>query len=463
MVPGLGAFIDRIGTTAGKNYLVAGFYPVLVVTVACAFAALIVFPDTQAWWKSIGGEGQGTLDDMKLVVALLLVVALAGFVLWSLNTWLRELLQSPPLPSFILRRMEQYQHARRSILIKQLQSAMYDLARYRKFAGLDTPEAISQDWEKDHYKRHLWINQLYLAERRGTKLNKKLQAKMYDLTRFRNLAGLDTPEAISQNWGKDGYNGFQMVKKQARAIGRTMFWRSPVNFDDAQTYFVALRRQIFRLDLDVHTEAQQKKLATLKLKFQKLAQYARVKAQARVNKTLSEQSFRYPNEDSTLAPTAIGNMSELHRIYALKRFGMQIDLIWPRMRKLVAADQNLAAIVDEVKTKLDFAVVMTWLSGVFTFAWTLIIIFWAREYLLSFVWIITPAFIATILFYGTAITSFRAFSEALKSAIDLHRFDLLSALHIELPANAKDEHELWTQLSEEIVSLQFGDENYKHP
>lgn len=448
MIPGLGTFVDRLGATAGKNYLIAGFYPVFIATTACAFAALLVFPDTQEWWETIGEQEEGTLDGMKLVVALLLIVTLVGFVVWSLNTWLRELLQAPPLLKFMLRRMEQYQHARRSVLKDELETAMYDLARYRKFAGLDVPDAISVGWARDTYKRELWINQLQIAEGGGRKFQKRLM-----------LIGCEKNKArlqIRMN------SSFRKLKRQARALGRAMFWRSPIRFDDVHAYFKALHNHLSWVAVDLHSEADIEKLASLKLKFPKLAQYARVKTQTVVDAKLSERIFRYPNEDSTLAPTSIGNMAELHRVYALKRFGMQVDLFWPRMRKHVAADEKFTAVFEEVKTRLDFAVAMTWLSLVFTLVWAVIASVWAKDYLTAFLWVVTPAYLATMLFYVTATAAFRAFSEALVSAIDLFRFDLLKSLHVELPDDPKSEHALWTQLSDELVTLQPGDQKYKH-
>lgn len=48
--------------------------------------------------------------------------------------------------------------------------------------------------------------------------------------------------------------------------------------------------------------------------------------------------------------------------------------------------------------------------------------------------------------YQATMQNYRAFTEAVRSAVDLHRFNLLQALHIALPKDSTIEKRIWEQI-----------------
>lgn len=151
----------------------------------------------------------------------------------------------------------------------------------------------------------------------------------------------------------------------------------------------------------------------------------------------------YPNI-SMLGPTRMANHTSIHREYGMKRYGMEIEFFWLRLLKIVKADKDFYPILEEAKTQVDFSVISTILLGLTTFVW--VIISACAPYIQPFGLIVLTGIPATSIFYITAVQNYKTFTEAVRSAVDLHRFELLTALHIALPEDADKEYDTWIKI-----------------
>jgi hypothetical protein len=142
---------------------------------------------------------------------------------------------------------------------------------------------------------------------------------------------------------------------------------------------------------------------------------------------------RFPALDHLVRATGLGNALAAMEDSAGAAYGLDAVVAWPRLYPLLG--DKVRAVVDDLRDGMDAAVrlavtgavtavvatgLLAWHSGLFT--------------LLALV----PLTIAVLGYLG-AVRAAMAYGEAVQVAFDLHRFDLLAALHIEIPAKPGQE------------------------
>jgi hypothetical protein len=152
----------------------------------------------------------------------------------------------------------------------------------------------------------------------------------------------------------------------------------------------------------------------------------------------------YPPEQAVL-PTSLGNVLRAGEYRAGRRYGLEATTVWPRLYPLLG--ERVAALVDDQRDQLDltarFCVVFAIASAVsfgllITQGWWLLVA--------------GGALILAWLSYRAAVSAALAYGEGIETAFDLHRFDLLRALHLSLPPDRQSELEANSRLSEFFVS-----------
>ncbi|GAA3551529.1 hypothetical protein [Kribbella ginsengisoli] len=147
---------------------------------------------------------------------------------------------------------------------------------------------------------------------------------------------------------------------------------------------------------------------------------------------------RYPAKDAVRA-TAFGNALAAAEACAGARFGWDAVVAWPRLYPVLG--ERVREIVDDRRNTMDFSVRLCAVSLV-TGAAGLVL-------LLSSGWWLFLALVPVaigLLAYRGAVESAMAYGEAIEAAFDLHRFDLLAALHLPLPADQEAERKLAAEL-----------------
>jgi len=269
MIPGLGTFLDRLDSLLGKNYLIAGFVPVLVFAVFGGWILYTLNPDTVVGFLADITE-EATLDQTVSWLALTFVVGLSGYVVWSLNAMFRELLEGRYLPLAAQRWLEAQQQVARSRLNQKLAELRPDRARYRKFAGLDIYEAVDSP-AGDEDKERQWVNKLAGARELG-----------------RNSTAVTTgqTEALSEKL----VSRFDKLRKeQAR--------RRIISFENAERFFIQLEHELQNRPVGRLSPADIDKLFFMAAEFPEIARYALIQIESEYDRVWSQKFFRFDDRN----------------------------------------------------------------------------------------------------------------------------------------------------------------------
>jgi hypothetical protein len=154
--------------------------------------------------------------------------------------------------------------------------------------------------------------------------------------------------------------------------------------------------------------------------------------------------------DNILAPTRFGNIGRTMRSYALRRYGMDLDIFWTRFQKAMAdTPSKMSDTLSGQKSQVDFLVNLLWLTLLTGAVW--IPALWidgAHPILFVAVAIATPAL--GWLLFDAACRAYFVFADQLRTAVDFFRFDVLNQLQIPLPNGTEDEERLWERLGNRI-------------
>jgi hypothetical protein len=148
----------------------------------------------------------------------------------------------------------------------------------------------------------------------------------------------------------------------------------------------------------------------------------------------------FPSDPAWLLPTRLGNALRAAETRAGEPYGLDAVVAWPRLYPLLP--DGVRALVDDQRDGLDLAARF---CAVFAAA--------AAVSMALLVphgwWLLVPAACLALawLSYRGAVAAAIAYGEGIRAAIDLHRFDLLTAMHLPLPATLEQERAVNEQLS----------------
>ena len=154
-------------------------------------------------------------------------------------------------------------------------------------------------------------------------------------------------------------------------------------------------------------------------------------ALARLGTELARRRL-FPDREDDLLPTQLGNALRAGERRAGAPYGLDAVVVWPRLYPLLA--EPVRALVDDRRDQLDLAARFTFvfLAAAATSFGLLVSHGW---------WLLIPATCLALawLTYRGAVEAAIGYGEQMRAAIDLHRFDLLRALHVSLPATRESE------------------------
>jgi len=163
-----------------------------------------------------------------------------------------------------------------------------------------------------------------------------------------------------------------------------------------------------------------------------------------------EWSVAFPARLNWVMPTRLGNHLRAAETYSFLRYNLDAPVIWPRLRETLP--EAFAGRLGEAKMNMDLMVVLTTLALIFGVVWGGVFVVVPDASLAVVKWVAAPvAFLAGVgmarVAYLNAAQSALAYGELLKTAFDLYRWQVLEALHLDLPADLESERELWGEIS----------------
>ncbi|MBW6433558.1 hypothetical protein KZ829_07345 [Actinoplanes hulinensis] len=152
---------------------------------------------------------------------------------------------------------------------------------------------------------------------------------------------------------------------------------------------------------------------------------------------------RFPTREHLVRPTALGNALAAMQDNAGRAYGLDAVVAWPRLYAVLG--QSVRGVVDDRRDTMDSTARLaasTGIAAIATFALLSQATHW--WWLLGFV----PLTVSVIA-YRAAVHAAVAYGEAVELAFDLHRFDLLDALHLAAPADRAAE----LKINQELCDL----------
>jgi hypothetical protein len=165
-----------------------------------------------------------------------------------------------------------------------------------------------------------------------------------------------------------------------------------------------------------------------------------VSARAQAARGEAARKLRAYPPESAFLPTMLGNVLRSAEGRAGSRYGLDAIVVWPRLYPLLS--DKVTAVLDDLRDQLDLAARFCVVFGIATVI--------SVAFLAAHGWWLTAAAVTlagALLSYRAALAAAAAYGQALEAAFDLHRFDLLTALHLPLPANLTGEVSANQQLS----------------
>jgi hypothetical protein len=151
---------------------------------------------------------------------------------------------------------------------------------------------------------------------------------------------------------------------------------------------------------------------------------------------------RFPTPDYLIRGTALGNALAATEASAGAAYGLDAVVVWPRLYPLLG--DPVRAIVDDLRDSLDAAARMA-ATGALTTVAAVALLAWRSGWLTLLA--LAPLAVATLAYFG-AVQAAIAYGTAVHVAFDLHRFDLLRALRLEVPTE---------QGMEKVINAALGD------
>jgi hypothetical protein len=417
----LSTVIDRLTSLGSKYFVVGAFVPVLVFAFLNGVLLYVEFDWFHDWADP---QISGTVRVFD-VAALGIALAVLAYVLWSINTFLADVLAG--------RHLRQGRWLERTLTAEQMRRLRDLRTRYfdARNAALQLAEKES-DWTKELLDAA--VEGLTIHDTSGTEHDNK--ANDYD-----GLAG-DTAARLAA------------LRKQREQA-------DDISVAELQNAVDSMSRTLRTNNIKVSHARAGNVLARDRRDLLTLIQYARYRHEASEAALATDLQWRFgPRE---VVPTTFGNVGAALQSYGLTRYGINLPTFWSRLQLLLTKDTEVVSTVQDAKTQLDFLVSCCWLAGVTTTAWAVVLPIWGTS-VGRFLIVMIAGPLVTRLSYLAAVENYIAFGEVVRSSVDLHRLRLLDALHVRQPTSLRDERTLWEALRRVTA---FGqdtiDIGYTHP
>ncbi|WP_432175795.1 hypothetical protein [Streptomyces sp. Tue6028] len=155
-----------------------------------------------------------------------------------------------------------------------------------------------------------------------------------------------------------------------------------------------------------------------------------------------------------LLPTALGNALRAGELSAGERYGLTTLSSWPRIYLQVS--DRMAAVLSSTRDALDSAVNLCWSLLALTGAGATALYDEPSSW-----WLCGAGLVLVAVSYKGAVTAAQAYAGLMHAAYDLHRFDLLEALHYPLPTR-EDEEDVFAGISALFAGAERPDIPYSH-
>ncbi len=407
----LSTLIDRLGTLLSGNFIIAAFMP----TLSFVFVNLALVYLSVARFRVWLDPQLATLQTTFQLIVVLLVTAILAYIFSSISQFLRETLEGKHLNEGAWIRRVPALYSLFRALERSQREKWLELKQERDEARIQNGKIARAEAD--------WAGRLSYAAEEGLRLYPgccRYSATSNAAKEIEHLRNFESDaEPLMFETLEAAVERFEAV---LRKNDRTMSERPSED----------LRR------LDGHNRALHAIVAGTKRAWK-----------AKENDAWNELQIRF---GSTLELTTLGNVGAALKDYAMVRYQFDLGTFLTRFLNIVQTkDPNLYKNVLGAKAQLDFFILAWWLWLMTTAGW--FIAYAVAGYsLVLFACVAVFGMAACVGAYYGAVENYRAFSDSVRTMIDLYRFDLLAAERVGGPKDLAEERAAW----ENLQNLSYG-------
>ena len=172
-----------------------------------------------------------------------------------------------------------------------------------------------------------------------------------------------------------------------------------------------------------------------------------------------ERAIYFPGDE--LAPTRMGNIAGAVHSYAEVRYGISLEFFWPRLRFALGEQKSLLDAIATAESRLNFLLLLVFQMSFFALFWSIELVVVAG-YPLLFLAVAVGAPVAARTAYLLACEAYVHYGDLLRTALDLHRFQMLRAFRLRLPSSNEYEIKLWHRLRRALAQGEREHVAYDH-
>lgn len=197
--------------------------------------------------------------------------------------------------------------------------------------------------------------------------------------------------------------------------------------------------------------------------FLKTAREERYKKRLRELRTsgrMPEVYWRFPLSVNAVMPTRLGNILRASEAYPQHRYGAPALYVWSRLYPLLP--EGLVTLIGDSRAALEFLLVLAALAVTFAVGSAIYLLAVAAPIALYVACVLGGSAIAALAYRASLVTA-RTYAEYVRVAYDLHRFKVLEAMNLPLPADANAERTTWQEVRRLLVQNMRLTTKYEYP
>jgi hypothetical protein len=392
--------LDALQGIFGKGFALAGFLPVILVTSISWIVGCWLWPSCRD--LSDYFLQLKLTQQFAIAVLALLLISMISFVFWLLNPVFRQILEGRIFPISLQDVLANRHRRKMEALENEKQGLFTEFGSFRE---------AEQTWPAELMKASTGA---------GQAIQDQSLLKEYDAlkSRFEKLA------PVKYSIVEEIYN--RLIKE----LNATLI--TVQGLQDARDGMI-----------------------------ESIIPAGKVRAQRAFFRKLLDRSLSYPSQEISLGPTRLANIQEAQRDYVMASYGIDLSVFWSDLQKIASDDEKFAGTLEQTKLRLDFAVAMTAVSAIFTLGWIILHFFTGND-VTVYVVVAATALAATLLCHRLVFINYSAFAETSRTAVELYRFKLMKALHLELPKTTDDEQKTWFDLADRLEARVGVTVKYDH-
>lgn len=444
--------LDKLDSWIGRSFILTSFVPAVLFVFANILLARAFFPSL---YTPISTRVSGTLSGVVDIVTFVgIVCVVLAYITDPLAQKLTDALNGDCLPGWV-----------KKALLKEKTRDFDRLSERHRLATIYTDEIQAILTEYHHEPSGGGeAGRLVDARAAGFRLRKNdapdliaAASKLFDPVWRQREEGRD----IDAESLRAAMHALALALENNCPLSEQVMTDQDLAYSLAATCDPRLRERAAEIvDRNKTAREQSNMLDDMYRRARLLLAYAVLNARYRQSIVKREIQRRWPNMPDSSAgyftpiqPTAFGNIFVSAAAYTESTFGFDLDFMLPILQSALASDSAVSDGFAKTQQQLNFSIRLYLYVCLSIVLWLILVTgFASRSWTVALVG--TVGLVVVPFGLSAILASARAFVEGVKTVCILKRFNVIEALHIDLPPNADEERKTWNAISKQ---LQWGE------